>query len=38
MGEQNPRLTTGSSPVYNQDEKRSLFMAADQWNDAFLSL
>ena len=38
MGEQNPRLTSGLSPVYQQDEKRSLFLAADQWNDAYLSL
>ena len=38
MGEQNPRLTTGSSALYNRDEKRSFFLPADQWNDAFLSL
>ena len=36
--EQNQRLTTGLSPVYQRDEKRSLFLAADQWYDAFLSL
>ena len=33
-----PRLTRGLSPVYHRDEKRSLFLAADQWTDAFLSL
>ena len=33
--EQNHRLTRGLSPVYQRDEKRSLFLAADQWNDAF---
>ena len=38
MEEQNPRLNRGSSAVYHRDEKRSLFLAADQWNDAFLSL
>ena len=38
MGEQNPRLTTGSSPVYHRDEKRSFFLAADQCTDAYLSL
>ena len=38
MEEQSPRLTTRSSAVYHRDEKRSLFLAADQWNDAFLSL
>ena len=27
-----------SQPVYNRDEKRSLFLAADQWNNAFSSL
>ena len=32
------RLTRGLSAVYNRDEKRSLFLAADQWNDDFLSL
>ena len=36
--EQNQRLTTGLSAVYHRDEKRALFLAADQWNDAFLSL
>ena len=36
--EVNPRLTSGLSPVYQRDEKRSLFLAADQWNDAFSSL
>ena len=30
-----PRLIIGLSPVYHKDEKRSLFLAADQWNDAF---
>ena len=25
-------------PFYHRDEKRSFFLAADQWNDAFLSL
>ena len=38
MEEQNPRLTRGLSAVYHRDEKHSLFLAADQWNDAFLSL
>ena len=49
MEEQNPRLTRGSSPVhprflrglsavYQWDEKRSFFLAADQWSNAFLSL
>ena len=32
------RFITGLSAVYQQDEKRSFFLAADQWNDAFLSL
>ena len=32
------RFITGLSPVYQRDEKRSLFLAADQWNEAFLSL
>ena len=36
--EQNQRLTSGLSAVYHRDEKRSLFLAADQWTDAFLSL
>ena len=36
--EQNQRLTTGLSAVYYRDEKRSLFLAADQWNDSFLFL
>ena len=36
--EQNQRLTTGLSAVYHRDEKRALFLAAEQWNDAFLSL
>ena len=36
--EQNQRLTTGSSAVYHRDEKRSLFLAAERWNDTFLSL
>ena len=38
MEEHNDRLTTGLCPVYPRDEKRSLFLAADQWTDAFLSL
>ena len=38
MEERNLRLTTGCSPVFQGDEKRSLFLAADKWNDAFLSL
>ena len=38
MREQNPRLTTGLSAVYHQDEKRSSFLAVDQWTDAYLSL
>ena len=37
MGEQSPRLTTGSSPVYYQDDGRSSFLAADQGTDAYLS-
>ena len=36
--EQNQRLTRGLPPVYERDEKRSLFLAADQWTEAFLSL
>ena len=32
------RLTTVSSAVYQRDEKRSLFLAADQCTDAYLSL
>ena len=36
--EQNLRLTTSLSAVYQPDEKRSLFLAAAQWNDTFLSL
>ena len=36
--EQNQRLTTGLSAVYHRGEKRALFLAAEQWNDAFLSL
>ena len=36
--EQNPRLTGGLSAVYQGGEKRSLFLAADQWTDAFSSL
>ena len=35
--EQNQRLTTGLSAVYYRDEKRAFFLAAEQWNDAFLS-
>ena len=49
MWEQNPRLTRGSSPVsprflrgfsavYKRDEKRSFFLAADQWTIAFFVL
>ena len=34
MEEQNPRLTTGSSAVYQRDEKRSPFLAANQCTDA----
>ena len=36
--EQNQRLTNGLSAVYHRDEKRALFLAAEQWNDAFVSL
>ena len=32
------RCIRGLSAVYHRDEKRSLFLAADQWTDAFLSL
>ena len=32
------RFITGLSAVYQRDEKRSLFLAADQWTEAFLSL
>ena len=35
MREQNQRLTTGLSAVYQRDEKRSSFLAADQWTDAY---
>ena len=38
MQEQNHRLTTGLRPVYHRDEKRPLFLAADQCTDAYLSL
>ena len=38
MREQNQRMTSGLSAVYPRDEKRSLFLAADTWTDAFLSL
>ena len=38
MEEQNPRFTPDLSPVYHRGKKRSLFLAADQWADAFLSL
>ena len=34
--EQNQRLTTGLSAVYPRDEESALFLAAEQWNDAFL--
>ena len=30
-----PRLTSGLSAVYHRDENLSLFLAADQWTDAF---
>ena len=33
-----PRFIRGLSAVYQRGKKRSLFLAADQWNDAFLSL
>ena len=37
--EQNPRLTSGSSEVYQRDRERSSFLAAaDQCTDAYLSL
>ena len=36
--EQNQWLTTGLSAVYHRDELRALFLAAGQWNGAFLSL
>ena len=32
------RFIRGLSAVYHRDEKRSSFLAADQWTDAFLSL
>ena len=35
---QNQRLTTGFSAVCHWDEKRALFLAAELWNDACLSL
>ena len=38
LEEQNQRLTTSLSAVYQRDDKRALFLAAEQWNDAFLSL
>ena len=38
MGEHNARLTSGVKPVYQRDGGSSLFPAADQWADAFLSL
>ena len=31
------RLTSGLSAIYQRDHGRSLFPAADQWNDGFLS-
>ena len=37
-GEQNQWLTSGLPAVYQRDEKRALFLAAEQWNDALLSL
>ena len=38
VGEQSPRWTRVGSAVYQRDEKRSSFLAADQWTVAFLSL
>ena len=38
MRKQNKTLTTGLPAAYNWDEKRSVFLAADQWTDAFLYL
>ena len=32
------RFISGLPTVYQRDEKRALFLAAEQWNDAFLSL
>ena len=34
MEEQNQRLKTGLSAVYQQDEKSALFLVAEQWNEA----
>ena len=36
MEEQNPRFSRGSSVVYQRDEKRFLFLAADQVTDAYV--
>ena len=38
LGEQSVRLTSGSRQVYERDGKRSLFLAADQCADVYLSL
>ena len=38
MDEQSPRLTTGASPVYQWNEKHSVFVAADQWTEVLLFL
>ena len=38
MEEQNPRLTNGESPGFQQNKKRSFSLAADQLDEAFLSL
>ena len=38
MREQNQQLKSGLEAVYLRDEKRSLFLAADQWTDAFFGL
>ena len=34
----NQRLTSDLPAVYQLDEKRALFLAAEQWNEAFLTL
>ena len=38
MDEQNPLLTSDWPAVHQQNEKRSLFLAAGQCTDAYLSL
>ena len=38
LGEQNVRLTSGLRSLYQRDEKRSVFLAADLITDAYLSL